>query len=159
MNRRIVIVAASVAAVLAGCGSGTSAGPGATAAGTTPVSSLACKQRYLAWEHGPAHADADQFIAAQKGLQAAGSTDKIPAITAAAKTEGVAAARFAHYPVPACADPHGYLAALLGDVQAAAASAGTAKGLPGLVQALAPRKQVPELESEYTAELKRTTGL
>jgi hypothetical protein len=80
------------------------------------------------------------------------------AVTIPAQSQS-AAARFARYPVPPCADPHGYLAALLGDVQAAAASAGTAQGLSDLVHALVPLKQVAELESEYTAELKRTTGL
>jgi hypothetical protein len=73
--------------------------------------------------------------------------------------EGQAASNLAAFPVPACADPHGYLAALLTQVRTAAANAATATNLSGLVQAMEPLNQVPALESDFTAEVKRTTGI
>lgn len=44
-------------------------------------------------------------------------------------------------------------------VRTAAANAGTAEDLTALVRAMAPLKQVSTLESEFTAEVKRTTGI
>jgi outer membrane murein-binding lipoprotein Lpp len=159
MTTRIIFGAVTAAALLAGCSSGTSSPPAAAPSRAATASTLTCKQRYLAWKNGPDHAAADQFIAAEKGLRAAGSKKDIATVIAAVKREGQAAARFARYPVPACADPQGYLAELLGRIRTAAANAGTAKDLSTLVQAMAPLKQISTLESEFTAEVKRTTGI
>jgi hypothetical protein len=159
MITRITLCAALAVAALAGCGSGASSAPAVTPSSNVTAATLACKQLYLGWKNGPAQAAATQFVAAQKALQTVGSTKDLPAIAAAVETEGRAAASLAQDPVPACADPHGYFATLLSRVQAAAASAGTAQGLSALVQAMAPLTQAPTLEGEFTAELKRTTGI
>ena len=146
-------------AVLAGCSSAAnpaSGGPAKTAASRE----LTCKQRYLAWKNGPAKSAAEQFTAAQTALSAAASkNNNVAGVTAAAEADGRAAARLGAFPVPACADPHGYLAQALTDVRAAAANAASANGLSGLVAALAPLKAVPALEGDFTAELKHTTGV
>jgi hypothetical protein len=73
--------------------------------------------------------------------------------------EGTAAANLAAFPVPACADPHGDLAALLDQVRAAATNVATAIGLTALVQAMKPLNNVPTLESAFTTEVKQTTGI
>ena len=141
-----------IAAVLAGCGQ---------AAGSASVSSTtSCKQQYLAWKNGPAKSAAEQFTNAQTAVSAAASQqNNVSGITAAVEAEGQAAAAFAAFPVPACADPGGYLAAVLTNVQTAAAGAATASSLTELVSALAPLNAVPGLESNFTTELKRTTGI
>lgn len=160
MAAKIIIGAILTAAVLAGCSSAANSTPAASPTKTATTSTLACKQRYLAWKNGPAKSAAEQFSAAQRALSAAGSKENnVIGITAAAEAEGRAAARLGAFPVPACADPNGYLAAVLTDVRTAAANATTANGLSELVTALAPVKAVPSLESDFTAELKRTTGI
>jgi hypothetical protein len=160
---RKVILFGLIAVLLAGCGSGsTSAKPAATVSATA-VSVPVCKQRYLAWRDGQAGAATKQFVAAQTNLQTVSSQKEsqqaIAAIKTAAEADGQAAATLASLPVPACADPKGYLAAALHEVQAAAASASAATGLPGLVKALAPLLVVPELEGDFTTELDHTTGI
>jgi hypothetical protein len=148
------------AAVLTGCSSAANSASAAPPAKAATTSRLACKQRYLAWKNGPAKSAAERFSAAQTALSAAGSKENnASGIATAAKAEGRAAARLDTFPVPACADPGGYLAAVLTDVRTAAARAATAHGLSGLVTALAPLKTVPRLESDFTAELKHTTGI
>lgn len=153
MHTRIVFGATSIAVALAavvalpGCGSG------------TPTTIINCKEQYLAWRSGPAQNATKQFTVAQEGLSAAGSTKNLQMITAAVEAEGKAAANLAAYPVPACADPHGYLAALLAKVRAAATNAATAKGLPALTEAMKPLNQVPPLEGDFTIEVKQATGI
>jgi hypothetical protein len=155
-----IIGAILIAAVLAGCSSAAKPASAAPPAKTATTSTAACKQRYLAWKNGPAKSAAEHFSAAQTALSAAGSKENnVTGITAAAEADGRAAARLGAFPVPACADPGGYLAAVLTDVRTAAANADTANGLSGLVTALVPLKGVPGLESHFTAELKRTTGI
>jgi hypothetical protein len=159
MAMRIILTAALTGAVIAGCGSAATSVPAAAPVKVATVSVQVCKQRYLAWQRGPAQAATRQFVAAQQHLSAVGSGKNLAAISAAAQAEGQAAATLAGYPVPACADPRGYLAAALDEARAAAASARTASGLSALVKALAPLTVLPELESDFTAELQRTTGI
>ncbi len=143
----LTIVALAGAVVLSGCSS----------AATTSAAS--CKQQYKAWQSGPAQNATKQFTAAQESVSAAGSTENLQSIKDAVEAEGTAAAKLAAFPVPACADPHGDLAALLNQVRAAATDAATANGLSALVQALKPLNQVPTLESDFTTEVKQTTGI
>ncbi len=158
MAAKIIIGALLSAAILAGCSSAArSVSPPAK---TATTSTLACKKRYLEWKNGPAKSAAHQFTAAQTALSAAGSKkNNVVGITAAVEADGKAAARFGAFPVPACADPGGYLAAVLSNVRTAAANAATASGLSGLVSAMAPLKAVPGLENDFVTELKRTTGI
>jgi hypothetical protein len=143
----LTIVALAGAVVLPGCSS----------AATTSAAS--CKQQYKEWQSGPAQNATKQFTAAQESLSSAGSTENLQAIKAAVETEGTAAARLAAFPVPACADPHGDLAALLDQVRAAATNVATANGLAAVVQAMEPLNKVPTLESDFTTEVKQTTGI
>lgn len=160
MTAKFITGVILTAAVLSGCGSAAKSTSAAPPARTATTSRLACKERYLAWKNGPAKSAAERFSAAQAALSAAGSKENnVTAIVTAAKAEGQAAARLDAFPVPACADPSGYLAAVLTDVRTAAAKAATANGLSEAVSALAPLKTVPGLEGDFTAELKRTTGI
>jgi hypothetical protein len=143
----LIIVALAGAVVLSGCSS------------TASTSVASCKQQYKTWQSGPAQNATKQFTTAQESLSAAGSTTNLQAIKDAVETEGSAAANLAAFPVPACADPHGDLAALLAQVRAAAKNAETANGLPALVQAMKPLNNVPTLESDFTTEVKQTTGI
>jgi hypothetical protein len=160
MAAKIIIGAISTAVVLAGCSSPANLTSAAPPTKTATTSALVCKQRYLAWKNGPAKSALEQFAAAQTALSAAGSKqNNVVGITAAVKAEGQAATRLGAFPVPACADPNDYLAAVLANVRSAAANAATANGLSELVKALAPLKAVPPLESDFIAEVKRTTGI
>jgi hypothetical protein len=143
----LTIVALAGAVVLSGCSS------------TATTSAASCKQQYKAWQSGPAQNATKQFTAAQQSLSSAGSTENLQAIKTAVETEGTAAAKLAAFPVPACADPHGDLAALLDQVRAAATNVETANGLAALVQAMKPLNNVPTLESDFTTEVKQTTGI
>jgi dihydrodipicolinate synthase/N-acetylneuraminate lyase len=143
----LIIVALAGAVVLSGCSS------------TASTSAASCKQQYKTWQSGPAQNATKQFTTAQESLSAAGSTTNLQAIKDAVETEGSAAANLAAFPVPACADPHGDLVALLAQVRAAARNAETANGLPALVQAMKPLNNVPTLESDFTTEVKQTTGI
>ena len=139
MTRRIILGTVLAIVVLAGCGQGSNPAPAASATAAT----LACRHSYQGWKSGPARTPLNQLLSALKDLQAAGSAKNIPAVTAAVRKAGRAAARLASFAVPACADPHGYFAAILARVRAAAARAGTTKGLSALVRALAPLTGVP----------------
>ncbi len=159
MTTRIVLGAVLAVVVLAGCGQGGSSAPAASApAGSATAATLACRHSYQRWKSGPARAPVSQFLSALKDLQAAGSAKNLPAITAAVRKAGRAAGRVSAFAVPACADPHGYFAAILARVRAAATRASTAKGLSATVSALAPLTGVPALEARFTAEVKRATG-
>ena len=160
MAVKIIAGVILTAAVLTGCGSAAKSASAALPAKTATTSRQACKERYLAWKNGAAKSAAERFSAAQTALSAAASKkNNVTGIVTAAKAEGQAAARLGAFPVPACADPSGYLAAVLTDVRTAAAKAATARGLSEAITALAPLKTVPGLEGDFTAELKRTTGI
>jgi hypothetical protein len=153
MQARIVFgsvlttVALTGAVIVSGCSS------------SATTSAASCKQQYKTWQSGPAQNATKQFTTAQENLSTAGSTTNLQAIKDAVETEGSAAANLAGFPVPACADPHGDLAALLAQVRAAAKNAATANGLAALVQAMKPLNNVPTLESDFTTEVKQTTGI
>jgi len=160
MAAKIIIGATLIAAILTGCSSAASSTSSAKTGTTGTTATAACKQAYLAWKNGPAKSAAAQFTAAQSALSAAASQENnADGIAAAAEAEGQAAANFSAFPVPACADPRGFLAAVLTNVQTAADNAASASDLAQLVTALTPLQAVPGLESDFTAELKRTTGI
>ncbi len=115
-----------------------------------------CQRLFLAWKQGPASAGTSQLLGALKTLQVSGSGTNLSATAAAAAKAGQAAAQLEQFPVPACADPSGYFAAILARVQTAAAGAAAARSLPEMVHALAPLTAVPALEAAFTAEVKLT---
>ena len=144
-----------VITTVAACGAahpGTAAPAAATAAAThSAAAAPSCEQQYKAWKNGT------KLKAESKALQAAGDTEDIPALLSALKAVGKTAARLEAYPVPACADPHGYWNKILARIKAAGDNAGADTGLTGLLLAEAPLKAVQGLEKKLDAELKRTT--
>jgi hypothetical protein len=116
---------------------------------------LTCKQQYDAWKTGPAHAQGKQLDTDLNKVSAAGSAEDITALTSALEAAGAEAGVLERYPMPACADPHGYWGQVLAHIKAAGDNAGSASGLGGILLAEAPLKQVPGLEQKLSAEMKR----
>ena len=75
---------------------------------------------------------------------------------ARAQGSGRAAASAASYPMPHCADPHGYWGAIMTRIQAAGDNAGSGGALGGLLLAMVPLKEIPALEAKLSAELQQT---
>ena len=98
-------------------------------------------------------------MAQLNAVQAAGKALDIARMDAALKHIGKGAAALAAYPIPRCADPHGYYGRILTRIQAAADNASTSSGLSGVILAIAPLKEVPALEQKLTAELRQTAGV
>ena len=128
--------------------------PASTVAGTT----AACAQQYHAWQNGPAHSAIIKFEAAQQVLATDSSSGRPALIAAALNIFGQAAAALEGFPVPACADPHGYFATLLSQVVTVADEVGPEATLTDLQQAISQLGSVFSLESDFTAEAKQTTG-
>ena len=136
MVARRVLGVVLTAAVLTACGTGsggqpshpasTAASSSAPASGGAPASgppastvagtTAACAQQYHAWQNGPAHSAIIKFEAAQQVLATDSSSGRPALIAAALNIFGQAAAALEGFPVPACADPHGYFATLLSQV-------------------------------------------
>jgi hypothetical protein len=158
--RHLTAIAASAAAValLASCGSGAgSVGPGSTPG--TAASPASCHAQYKAWEHGPAKAAAKGLVAQLRGVVAAASAQDIVRLDAALRHIGKGAVATAAYPMPRCADPHGYWGQILTRLRSAADNASTSSGLGGLILAMAPLKEVPALEQKLSAELHQTVSV
>ncbi len=180
MVGRLVLGVALMAAVLTACGTGSGGQPShpATPAGRTPASSspsasplasagagsaaagstAACAQQYHAWQNGPAHPAIVNFEAAQQALADESSSGKPALIAATMNILGQRAAALASFPVPACADPNGDFAALLSQVSTVTGEVGPDATLAILQQAINQLDSVFSLESEFTAEVKQTTG-
>jgi hypothetical protein len=145
----------------AACSSAQPSAPAAaTAAATRPAAAApSCKQQYSAWKYGPARTPGKKLVNALNAVQSASTSEDVPVLLASLKTAGAAAVAAARYPMPACADPHGYWGAMLARIRAAGDNAGSASGLGGLILAEAPLKDVPGIEAKLTAELKKTAQL
>jgi hypothetical protein len=164
MSRRIAAAAATAGliAVAVGCSS-SPASPAATAtaaaaASTSPAAreaaTLTCKQQYTAWKYGPARPVGKKLTKALNAIQAAGDAEDIPELNSALKKAGRDADALRRYPMPACADPHGYWDKSLARIKAAGDNAASGSGLGGLLMAEAPLKDVPGIEAKLEAELK-----
>jgi hypothetical protein len=129
-------------------------GAGSTAAG----SAAPCAQQYHAWQNGSAHSAIIGFEAAQQALANESSSGKPALIAAAMHILGQRAAALASFPVPACADPNGYFAALLSRIGTVTGEVGPHATLTILQQAINQLDSVFSLESDFTAEVKQTTG-
>ena len=79
-------------------------------------------------------------------------------IAAALNVLGRQAAALARFPVPPCADPHGYFATLLSRVVTVTGEVGPDATLADLRQAISQLGSVFSLESDFTAEVKQTAG-
>ena len=112
--------------------------------GTPSATAVDCIQQYHTWRDG----GGKDLVSALNAVDSADATGNMQVLSAALKKAKPAITRAARYPIPACADPKGYLDVLLMHVDAAvgANSASTLR---------AAMKGVPEIERELTAELKR----
>jgi len=180
MVARRVLGVALMAVVLTACGTSSGGRPShpATPAGRTPASSgppasplasagagsaaagstAACAQQYDAWQNGPAHPAIINFEAAQQALADESSSGKPALIAATMNILGQRAAALASFPVPACAGPNGDFAALLSQVGTVTGEVGPDATLTILQQAINQLDSVFSLESQFTAEVKQTTG-
>jgi hypothetical protein len=173
MVARLVLGVVSMAAILTACGAGSGGQPSHPA--TTPASSppaspsaspsastaagaaAACAQQYHAWQNGPARSAIIKFEAAQEVLDKESSSGHPALIAAALNIFGQQAAALAGFPVPSCADPRGYFAALLSQIVTVSGEVGPDATLTDLQQAISQLGSVFALESDFTAEVKQTT--
>lgn len=65
-----------------------------------------------------ARAPGKKLVTALNAVQSASDSEDVPVLLAALKTAGAAAASSARYPMPSCADPHGYWGAMLARIRA-----------------------------------------
>ena len=86
-------------------------------------------------------------------IDAAVTAKDSSALTAELKKAGPATVKASQHPIPACADPKGYWLTLMMHINAAASS-GSQSG----ASALSALQTVPTVKSQFTAELKHTTG-
>ena len=148
---------------LAGCGTATSSTPPAAparSASPAAATAVSCRQQYETWKHSPAAlAAVHRMEAMLKRVESAASAMDVPAMSAALHRAGRSAAALStQYPIPRCADPHGYWPQLLAHVTAAGDNAASGSGLSALLLAEAPLQGVPGIEKRLTAELNRTVG-
>jgi len=167
---RFLLGVVLTAAVLTACGTGAGgqrSHPATPAAGapasavarsTAAGSTATCAQQYHAWQNGPAHSAIISFEAAQQALADESSSGTPALIAAAMHILGQRAATLASFPVPACADPNGYFAALLSRIGTVTGEVGPGATLTILQQAINQLDSVFSLESDFTAEVKQTTG-
>jgi hypothetical protein len=149
--KRIILATAAAAAVagLTACGH---TGPPTRAPGAASASHgsvrvpVSCSQQYDAWKHGKGKA----VIAALDAVRSAETAANTHTLVAALKKTRPAVSQAAHHPVPACADPRGYLNVLLMHVNAAAAQGGSASSVRAAMQG------VQKIERQLTAELNNT---
>jgi hypothetical protein len=167
MVTRLVLGVVLAVAVLTACGTGSGgqpSHPATTAARSSPSASTvagttaACAQQYHAWQNGPARPAILNFEAAQQVLATDSSSGKPARVAAALNIVGQKAATLASFPVPSCADPHVYFATLLSRVVTVTGEVGTNATLADLQQAVSQLGSVFSLESDFTAEVKQTTG-
>lgn len=167
MVARLILGVVLTAGVLTACGTGSGGQPShaVTSAAISPGSSsppasavtgntAACAQQYHAWQTGAGHSAIINFEAAQQALASDSSSGKPALIAATINILGQRAAALASFPVPACADPHGYFAALLSRIGTVTGEVGPGTTLTILQQAINQLDSVFSLESDFTAEVK-----
>jgi hypothetical protein len=146
--KRIALAVAGTAAVagLAAC-SHTAASSTSSPSPQSVVHSTSlvdCIQQYNTWNDG----NGKGVVAALGAISSADKSAGIQVLSTAVKNAKPAIARAARYPIPACADPKGYLDVLLMHVNAAV-SANSVSALK------ADTEVVPEIYRDLTAELNR----
>jgi hypothetical protein len=92
---------------------------------------LTCKQQYAAWKQGPARPIGKKLTRALNAIQATADAEDIPELTSALKNAGRDADTLRRYPMPACADPHGYWDKSLARIKAAGDNAASSGGSAG----------------------------
>lgn len=146
--KRIALAAAGAAAVTA-----LTACSHAATSSTAPPSPLPvirstsvadCIQYYKTWKDG----NGKGVVATLSTVSSADKAGDTQVLSTVLKKAKPAIARAARFPMPACADPKGYLGVLLMHVNAAE----SAKSVSTLRAAM---KGVPKIQRELTAELNR----
>jgi hypothetical protein len=160
MRRTIaaVLAAAAASVALAACGNST-APANSAAAGNSPAAGESCHAQFEAWRHGPARTAGKAFVAQFRAVKAAGEAEDVPRLVATLKAAGRGVTALEAYPMPKCADPHGYWRQFLTRIRAAADNASTGNGLGALLLAITPLKPVPGILTKLSAELKQTAGV
>jgi hypothetical protein len=168
MVARLSLGVVLIAAVLTACSTGGQSSHPVTPAASTPASTVAastaagstaaCAQQFHAWQNGSAHSAIIDFDAAQQALADESSSGQPALIAASLNILGQRAAALASFPVPDCADPNGYFAALLSRIGTVTGEVGPDANLTILQQAINQLDSVFSLESDFTAEVKQTTG-
>ena len=141
--KRIILAAVAAAAALTAC-SNTATPASHKSVVRVPVS---CSQQYRAWTHGQGKG----LVTTVAAVSSAATAGDPHVLTAALKEVSSAVDLAARHPMPACADPRAYWDVLLMHVNAAAANAGSA------LSRQAAMKDVPHIQHQLTAELKKTT--
>jgi hypothetical protein len=168
MVARLSLGVVLIAAVLTACSTGGQSSHPVTPAASTPASTVAastaagstaaCAQQFHAWQNGSAHSAIIDFDAAQQALADESSSGQPALIAASLNILGQRAAALASFPVPDCADPNGYFAALLSRIGTVTGEVDPGTTLTILQQAINQLDSVFSLESDFTAEVKQTTG-
>jgi hypothetical protein len=143
--RRLALAAAGAAVMgLTACGhsSGTGAAP------KTDRAPVSCTQQYHSWAHG----DGRGVMDALHGVSAAATSRNGHALTAALKHAKPAVAKATRHPIPACADPRGYLTVVLMHVHAAASGTSSAASTRAAVH------DVPKLMDSLVADVNQAAG-
>jgi hypothetical protein len=144
--RRLALAAAGAALlVLTACND--SAAP--SAAPKPAHAPVSCAHQYRAWAHGAG----TDVLGALNGVSSATTAGNSRALTTALKQAKPAIAKAARHPIPACADPRGYLDVLLMHVNAAAGG-----GEAPAASVRAAMQDVPRIHHQLLAEVQRTTS-
>jgi hypothetical protein len=146
--KRIALAAVGAAAVtgLTACShtATSSTAPASSQPVISSTSAAECIQQYKTWKDGHGKG----VVAALSTVSSADKAGDTQMLSIALKKAKPAIARAARYPIPACADPKGYLGVLLMHVNAAE----SVNSVSSLRAAMA---GVPEIERKLTAELNR----
>jgi hypothetical protein len=143
--KRLALAATGAAVMgLTACGhsSGTDAAP------KTDRAPLSCTQQYRSWAQG----DGKGVMGALHGVSSASTSRHGEALTAALKQARPAVAKATRHPIPACADPRGYLTVVLMHIHAAASSTGSAATTRAAVQ------DVPKLMHSLVVDVNQAAG-
>jgi hypothetical protein len=126
--------------VLSACGH--SSGPDA-APKSQQRAPVSCTQQYRSWSHGQGKG----VMGALHGVSTAATSRNSQELAVALKHAKPVVAQATRHPIPACADPQGYLTVLLMHVHAAASGTGSAASARAAVQ------DVPKLMDSLVADV------
>lgn len=156
------LTVAGLVALAAGCSSSAASVPVPVANGSSssapavgrsspaPPPNPQCQQKYTAWRLGPSRGLGQHLQADLPAFEKAANANDDQGARAALKKLGDDAA-IEQYPIPACADPHGYYMQMLADMKDSGDAAAVGSGLTVI---FAPLQKALALQSKVKAELK-----
>jgi hypothetical protein len=144
----------AMSALLASCGgAAVSSGRRLTEPAARPVP---CRSQYQAWDSGLVVAANRRMDAVVKAVQSAEKSGNAEALRSAmGQLMPAALAAAAAGGMPHCADPGGLYPDYIVDVYEAGDQASSARGLADLVKAAAPLRDLPSIDSQLRAEVRR----